>query len=226
MANLPNNFVYLKDIDPTIIQSVRYAGQHNFVGTIIDGYAKDEVILTVQAAEALKQAQKRMKELNYCIVVYDGYRPQRAVNHFIRWAESNDTSQKELYYPTITKAEAFELGYIAKKSSHSRGSTVDLSIIRDGQTIHEIKIKDTTLRDGSSIKSLDDCTVNMGSSFDLMHPASHHDSSLVDKKYLERRNFLRSIMEEHGFKAYHAEWWHYTLNNEIYPDEYFDFPVR
>lgn len=224
MEILPKDFVYLRIIDPTIVQSVRYASEFNFVGTPINWYHSAEIILTKQAAEGLKTVQEVLKAYNYCLVVYDGYRPQTAVDHFISWSQDDDISQKELYYPTIEKPDLFK-GYIAKKSGHTRGSTVDLTIIELGKSLHPIEEKDITLANGERIKFLDDGSVDMGSSFDILHPVSHHDTDLIPQECLDKRNFLRKIMEEHGFKAYSKEWWHYTLIDEPYPETYFDFPI-
>lgn len=218
MKYLPEDFVYLRLIDPTIIQSVRYASQFNFIGSPVDGYQTDEIILTRKAAEALKAVQVALKEYNYSLVVYDGYRPQVAVNHFISWSEQDDISQKDFYYPTIEKSDLFDLGYICKKSSHTRGSTVDLTLVELGKTIHQIEVKDIKLKQGEVLNFLDDGSINMGSSFDLMHPASHHDSDLISEEFLEKRNFLRKMMEDNGFKSYKMEWWHYTLIDEPYPE--------
>jgi D-alanyl-D-alanine dipeptidase len=223
---LPIDFIYLKDIDPTIIQSVRYGSPNNFVGEKIRSYNSSEIILTRDTAIALKEVQNHMKTAGYSLVVYDGYRSQTAVNHFIDWSQSFDESQKNLYYPTIDKKDVFSLGYVAKKSGHSRGSTVDLSIIKLGEKPHDIEISEKMLLDGSKIQFLDDGTIDMGSSFDLLHPASHHDSQLIQPEYLLMRNFLKKVMEDHGFRGYDKEWWHYTLENEPYPNTYFDFPIE
>jgi D-alanyl-D-alanine dipeptidase len=224
MENLPEDFVYLRAIDPTIVQSVRYASESNFMGAPVNGYQSSEIILTKQAAEALKAVQEALKAYNYCLVVYDGYRPQTAVDQFILWSQDDDISQKELYYPTIEKLDLFK-GYIAKKSGHTRGSTVDLTIIELGKSLHPIEEKDITLANGEGIKFLDDGSVDMGSSFDILHPVSHHDTDLIPQECLDKRNFLRKTMEENGFKAYSKEWWHYTLIDEPYPETYFDFPI-
>jgi D-alanyl-D-alanine dipeptidase len=224
MMNLPENFVYLRTIDPTIVQSVRYASEFNFIGNAVNGYHAAEIILTKQAAEALKSVQEALKEYNYSLVVYDGYRPQMAVDHFVSWSQDDDISQKELYYPTIEKPDLFK-GYIAKKSGHTRGSTVDLTIIELGRSLHPIEEKDITLTSGEKVKFLDDGTIDMGSSFDLLHPVSHHDTDLLQQEFLNKRNFLKKIMEDNGFKAYSKEWWHYTLADEPYPETYFDFPI-
>jgi D-alanyl-D-alanine dipeptidase len=218
------DFIYLKNIEPTIIESIRYSTKDNFVGQVINGYYQSQgVIVTRAAAEALKNVQETLKNFGYGLVVYDGYRPQIAVNHFIEWSHSQDQSQKELYYPTVDKSDLFSLGYIAEKSGHSRGSTVDVSIIKLCDTIHDIEVSEKILTDGSTIPFLDDGTVDMGSSFDLFHNVSHHDSHLIDQECIDRRNFLKKVMEDNGFLPYNEEWWHYTLANEPYPNTYFDF---
>lgn len=223
---LQENFIYLKSIDSSIVQRVRYATCDNFVGQKIDGYYSAEIILTRAAAQALQNVQRTVNKAGYNLVIYDGYRPQRAVNHFIDYLQTQDESQKSLYYPTIDKKDLLSLGYIAEKSAHSRGSTVDVSIISINKEIKTIEITERSLLNGSIIQFLDDNTVDMGSSFDLLHPASHHDSMLLDIQYIEMRNFLKKAMNDHGFEAYDKEWWHYSLKNEPYPDRYFDFIIQ
>lgn len=167
-----------------------------------------------------------MQTGGYSLVVYDGYRSQTAVNHFIEWAQTSDESQKHLYYPTIDKKAVFPPGYVSKKSGYSRGSTVDFSIIKLNEKLYDVEITERRLSDGSKIQFLDDGTIDMGSSFDLLHPASHYDSQLIQPEYLLMRNFLKKVMEDHGFRRYDKEWWHYTLEDEPYPDTYFDFPIE
>lgn len=224
-------FVYLHEIDPTILISLRYNTHENFVGSPVDGYKKSVVIMTKQAAQALSEVQKHLKKDGYSLVIYDAYRPQQAVNHFIRWSENTQDKLKEKhYYPRVAKNKVFELGYVAKRSGHSRGSTVDLTIIKDGEALHEIQEQERQLCDGCNIKFLDDGTVDMGSSFDLFDEASHTHNNLIEEKFQRRRNYLKNIMEQHGFKNYDCEWWHFTLKNEPFPadndDSYFDFPVE
>lgn len=224
-------FVYLHEVDPTIQISVRYATDENFVAKPVDGYKKSVIIMTKQAADALKKVQVDLKKDGYCLVVYDAYRPQEAVNNFMYWADDiNDQAKKVRYYPRIDKARVFELGYVAKRSGHSRGSTIDLTIIKDGELVHEIQEKNRTLRDGFTIKFLDDGTVDMGSSFDLFDEASHYDNSLIDDLYKQRRSYLKTAMDKQGFKNYEDEWWHFTLRNEPYPADkdssYYNFPVE
>lgn len=224
-------FVYLHEVDPTILVSLRYNSNENFVGNYVDGYKKSVVIMTQQAAEALKKVQEDVRKDGYSLVVYDAYRPQQAVNHFMRWSEDvADQSKKSQYYPRVNKADVFELGYVAKRSGHSRGSTVDLTLIRAGQELHDITEKDRTLLDGYPIKMLDDGTVDMGSSFDLFDTASHFENNLVEEQFKLLRIYLKNVMEKHGFKNYAEEWWHFTLRDEPFTrdrdESYFNFPIE
>jgi D-alanyl-D-alanine dipeptidase len=224
-------FVYLHEIDPSILVSLRYCTNENFVGKPVDGYKKSVVIITQQTALALKKVQEDLKKDGYCLVVYDAYRPQQAVNHFMRWSEDGkDTLKEQHYYPRVAKDKVFDEGYVAKRSGHSRGSTVDLTIIRDAHNVHAIIEQDRQLCDGCVIKFLDDGTVDMGSSFDLFDTTSHTHNNLIEEKFQSQRNYLKAKMEEHGFKNYTQEWWHYTLQNEPFPadkeNSYFDFEIE
>jgi D-alanyl-D-alanine dipeptidase len=224
-------FVYLHEVDPSILVSLRYLSSENFLGKPVDGYKKPVVILTKQAADALKQAQEKVKKDGYSLVVYDAYRPQKAVNHFVHWSkDSKDQTKKSQYYPRVDKSRVFELGYVAQHSGHSRGSTIDLTIIKDGANVSKIHEQERTLLDGYTIKVLDDNTVDMGSSFDLFDEASHFENNFISKNYKKLRTYLKNIMEQCGFKRYPNEWWHFTLKNEPYPADqdssYFDFDVE
>lgn len=225
-------FVDLHDIDPTIITCVRYATNENFVGKPVDGYKKPVLMLTKQAAQALKKVQKAVKKDGYSLVVYDAYRPQQAVDHFYRWSQDiKDQVKKDQYYPRIDKSRVLELGYVAtSRSGHTRGSTVDLTIIKDGQSPCEIKEKDRTLLDGYTVKFLDDGTIDMGSSFDIFDVASHYENNLIEDKYKTLRTYLKNVMEKFGFKNYPGEWWHFTLKNEPYSADkdssYFNFAIE
>jgi D-alanyl-D-alanine dipeptidase len=225
--SLPDGFVFITDVDPTIIESMRYATEQNFLGRVVPGYSADQrIACTKQAAEALKAAHELLKKQGYTLVIYDAYRPQRSVDAFVKWADDlNDAKAKPLYYPSIDKENLFKLQYIAKKSSHTRGSSFDLSIIKTGEQVKPVEVSTRKLADGTPIPFLDDNTIDMGSSFDLFHPASHHDSALVSDEQTKLRNMLRDIMKAQGFKEYKEEWWHYILANEPYPDTYFDFIV-
>ena len=231
-ALLPKGFVYLSDIDPTIRVSLRYNSNENFIGKPIDGYKKSVVIVTKQAALALKKVQAEVKQDGYSLVIYDAYRPQEAVNNFISWSkEILDQVKKTYYYPRIDKKNVFELGYVAAKSGHSRGSTIDLTLIKKENSLQEVRASKRTLLDGFTIMFLDDNTIDMGSSFDLLDSASHPENNiLIEEKYKKPRSYLKKIMEKHGFKQSSKEWWHFTLINEPYPADqdssYFNFPVE
>lgn len=224
-------FVYLHEVDPTILVSLRYNSNENFVGKPVDGYQKSVVILTKQSAEALKKVQEDVKRDGYSLVVYDAYRPQQAVNHFMRWSKDiGDQKRKSQYYPRINKADVFELGYVSKRSGHSRGSTIDLTIIETNTQLHKPQTQKRVLLDRYTITILDDGTVDMGSSFDLFDVASHYENNLIEEKFKKLRTYLKNIMEKHGFKNYSGEWWHFTLKNEPFPadrdDSYFNFPIE
>ena len=203
--SLPDGFVYVADVIPTAQLEIRYFSNDNFTGTVIDGYEAPKAILTTEAAQALKIAADKLYEQGYCIKIFDTYRPQRAVNHFIRWAQDpDDIKMKDNYYPELDKSVLFKLGYVAEKSGHSRGSTVDLTLV-------EI----------STGKELD-----MGSEFDFFGEISNHGTSLITPEQEKNRNILRDAMVNAGFDFYYGEWWHYKLKDEPYPDTYFDFPVK
>ncbi|WP_038287741.1 M15 family metallopeptidase [Acetivibrio straminisolvens] len=203
--SLPDGFVYVTDVISTAQLEIRYFSNDNFTGTMIDGYEAPKAILTKEAAYALKIAADKLYEQGYYIKIFDAYRPQRAVNHFVRWAQDlYDTKMKEKYYPELDKSVLFKLGYIAEKSGHSRGSTVDLTLVHI-----------------STGEELD-----MGSGFDFFGEISNHGTPLITPEQERNRNILRDAMVDAGFEAYTKEWWHYKLKGEPYPDTYFDFPVN
>ena len=196
-AALPADFVYLKDIDSTIINSLRYPTKINLTGHVVNGYKSGaNVIITKQAAEALKCAQAKFNKDNYSIVVYDAYRPQDGVDDFKQWAKDKDEAKmKSWFYPNFDKAKAFDLGYIALKSGHTRGSTIDMTIIEKDKHITPIKpmkrkLTNKVTKKEEMITYLDDGTVDMGSSFDLIDEASHSISDWIDKRYLEKRGYF------------------------------------
>ncbi|MCG8909292.1 M15 family metallopeptidase [Pseudomonas sp. DP-17] len=200
-----DGFVYLDQVLKSARYDVRYAGADNFVGQPIDGYQKARIILTREAAVALAAVEKDVALSGLALKFFDGYRPQRAVDDFRRWAaDPQDIRQKARYYPQLDKPALFRDGYIAKHSGHSRGSTVDLTLV-----------------DANSGKEVD-----MGSPFDFFGPISHHGTALVSVQQTRNRETLRQAMLRHGFEPYGAEWWHYTLKAEPYPKTYFDFPVQ
>jgi D-alanyl-D-alanine dipeptidase len=184
---------------------LRYYGSHNFLGRPVDGYDAVRVYITKEAATAMMAIQKELNSKGLGIKVFDAYRPQKAVNNFKEWAlDIADTLAKQEFYPNVDKRDLFKLGYIAEKSGHSRGSTIDLTLIK-----------------------LDDKTeLDMGTGFDFFGEPSHHDYKNLTEEQMNNRKVLRNIMEKHGFKAIEEEWWHYTLKNEPFKDQYFDFDVK
>lgn len=220
----PVDFVALSEITPTIIQSPRYAQAENFLGQPVPGYeGSSGLVCTKKAALALKEVNDSVHQKGYSLVVYDAYRPQRAVDAFFAWSKTEEeVVSKAHYYPTISKRNLFSLGYLAEKSSHSRGSTFDLTLLSIHQPLKPISLSSRLLSNGENIPFLDDNTVDMGASFDLFHPVSHHDSPLITPEQTRMRTLLRDEMRAHGFAEIKEEWWHYTLINEPYPDTYFD----
>uniref|UniRef100_A0A914CLL8 D-Ala-D-Ala dipeptidase n=1 Tax=Acrobeloides nanus TaxID=290746 RepID=A0A914CLL8_9BILA len=225
--SIPEEFVYLNEINPNIISNLRYFSNENFIGHPIVGYERNVAILTKQAAEALSKAQQEFEQNDYTLVIYDAYRPRRSVEYFLEWNKNlSDQRKKKEYYPFIEKAEVFDLGYVAKKSGHTRGSTVDLTIAKIGNKIEDRKWVSRKLEDGREILFLDDGTLDMGSSFDLFDQASHQDSPIIASPYTEHRNYLRNVMMKHGFRPNPREWWHYSFIDEPFPDTYFEFHVK
>jgi len=191
-------FVNVNRLLPSVHFDIRYATQENFLGTPVDGYDAPLCYLTKESAYALKEVQNTLEKEGLRLQVFDCYRPQRAVDHFVRWAEDiADTKMKNAYYPGVDKKELFAKGYIAARSGHSRGSTIDLTV-----------------------EGLD-----MGSPFDFFDPRSHTASEAVTKEQHGNRMMLKKVMEENGFRNYAEEWWHYTLKDEPFSTNYFDFTV-
>lgn len=200
-----DRFVDVKEFIPSVQLEIRYYTTRNFVGSRIDGYDAPKCFLTREAANALKNVQEEVARNGQSLKIFDCYRPQRAVDHFVRWAKDlSDLKMKSKYYPSIDKKNLFKDVYIAAKSGHSRGSTVDLTII-----------------DLNSHQELD-----MGTDFDFFDPLSHTFNSQISESQLDNRISLKSVMERNGFKNLKEEWWHFTLKNEPYPDKYFDFKVK
>jgi len=202
---IPRGFVILSNIDDTIQSELRYLGTNNFIGTPIDGYYKNCVIVTKETAFALKKVQQILLKKGLSLKIFDAYRPQQSVDHFVRWGKVlNDTLMKKKYYPDVPKSKLFEQGYIALKSGHSRGSTVDLTIVQR-----------------ASGKELD-----MGSIYDFFGEESHPSFKKINTHQQKNRLYLREIMLKNGFKPYEKEWWHFTLKKEPFPKTYFNFPVK
>ena len=219
-----SQFVTLTDAVPDAILEIRYFSTYNFVGTRIDGYLEPTALLTRQAADSLRAVSDELREMGYRLKIYDAYRPQRAVDHFWRWAENiPDTLMRRYFYPDLDKSVLFEREYICAKSGHTKGSTVDL-----------------TLFDMQKEKEVD-----MGGTFDWFGPESHPDfcgdpetgeytgqntaspaGRSISREQFCNRMILREAMMRHGFKPFPTEWWHFTLSDEPFPDTYFDFPVQ
>lgn len=206
--SLPKGFVYVDTVIPDFVIELRYATDHNFVGQRVDGYLKPRCIMTKEAAEALWHVQAELKSFGLGLKIFDAYRPQRAVDHFVRWAEDvSDTRTKAEFYPDIDKNTLFRDGYIAARSSHSRGSTVDLTLI---------SLEPKTLGQA----------VDMGTPFDFFGPRAWPFYAGIDPNQRANRMLLHILMLKHGFKHYPEEWWHFTLRDEPFPKTYFDFPVQ
>jgi zinc D-Ala-D-Ala dipeptidase len=225
---VPAGFVWLKDIDPTIEQEMRYYGDHNFMGRTMAGYEAPECILTRQAAEALAAIQAELAQSRLSLKVYDCYRPQRAVDGFVAWSKDvPDQTMKAEFYPRIDKARVFELGYVAAKSGHTRGSTVDLTIVPMDHAIDRPFIPGEPLVDCAlpANERFPDTTIDFGTGYDCMDEKSHHDRTDIPAVAQANRAMFKDIMERHGFVPVAEEWWHYSLKAEPFPDTYFDFPV-
>lgn len=202
---LPEGFVCADQVIPDLDVELRYFTRNNFVGDTIDGYKSNKLILTEAAAHQLKLVQDELQEQNLCLKVYDGYRPQRAVNHFIRWAKDlNDTINKSQFYPNVPKRNLFKEEYIATRSGHSRGSTVDLTIVN-----------------GETGEPLD-----MGSPYDFFGEQSWVVYDGISEAQKKNRQLLQAVMLKHNFRNYSKEWWHFTLRWEPFPKTYFDFEVE
>ncbi|WP_452222405.1 M15 family metallopeptidase [Lacinutrix salivirga] len=204
-GQLPEGFVYVNKLIPDIKVELRYCQGNNFVGERIDGYNDEVVILTKEAAVALKNVQEALKPKGLGLMVYDAYRPQRAVNHFVRWAKQvNDTVMKQQFYPAVNKRNLFKQGYIASKSRHSSGSTIDLTIV--------------DLKTGTPL--------DMGTPYDFFGQQSWVAYSEINKEQQANRQLLQDVMLSNGFRNYPKEWWHFTLRGEPYRNKYFDFLVE
>lgn len=202
-AARPPAFVDAAAVIPGLVVDMRYFGADNFVGTQVDGYEAPVCLLTHQAATALAAVQRDLRPRGYGLKVFDCYRPARAVRHFVRWARDPDTSTKAEYYPHVAKGNLFREGYIASRSGHSRGSTVDLTLV----------------------KLPGDQELDMGTPFDFLSPQSGQTGK-VSAEARANRKILADAMRARGFIPYDKEWWHFTLRNEPFPNSYFDFPVR
>ncbi|MEU6139014.1 D-Ala-D-Ala dipeptidase VanX [Streptomyces sp. NPDC047081] len=199
-----DDFVFLDEFVPGVRWDAKYATWDNFTGKPVDGYLANRIVGTRALCAALRNAREEAASRGFGLLIWDGYRPQGAVDRFLRWSrEPEDGRTKARHYPNIDRAEMFESGYVAARSGHSRGSTVDL-------TIYHLETGELA---------------PMGGGHDLMDPISHHGAKGIARNEAANRRYLRSVMESCGFSSYDREWWHYTLKDEPYPDTYFDFPV-
>ena len=206
-AEAPAGFVEIRDVVPGVAVELRYHSDDNFVGEVIDGYQGNRCYLTAEAAQALAQVQQELAPFGLGLKVFDAYRPQRAVDHFVAWAEDlDDTRMKASYYPDVEKKNLFRDGYIAAKSGHSRGSTVDLTIV--------------------SMNSGAPTELDMGTPWDFFGPESWPASLSVTPQQRANRLLLQALMVKHGFRPLAEEWWHFTLEEEPFPETYFDFVVE
>ncbi|MER8067976.1 M15 family metallopeptidase [Streptomyces sp. NPDC094034] len=224
----PREFVALRTVAPTIIQEMRYLTPHNFVGEPVDGYRQPVCLVTRPTAEALRAAQAKLLRQGYSLKVYDCYRPQRAVDHFVRWAEDlQDERMKPEFYPRVDKSRLFADGYIAEKSGHSRGSTVDLTLVKLPAlpTRPYLPGEKLTPCYGPKAARFPDNSVDMGTGFDCFDTLAHTDDPRVQGEQRANRRLLKSTLAGVGFTNLPEEWWHFTHKPEIFPDSYFDFPV-
>ena len=203
---MPDGFVYLDEVIPSIKQDIRYFGVNNFLGRPVNGYHANRAILTKSAASALKAVQEELSKFGLGLLVFDSYRPQQAVDDFVAWSKDDkDTKSKSANYPQVSKNTLISEGFIAEYSGHSRGSTIDLTIVSEN----------------TPFKQLD-----MGTPFDFFGPESWPNYAGITSQQRANRLLLQNIMIKHDFKPYPQEWWHFTLNNEPFPETYFNFPVR
>ena len=202
-SDLPDGFVYINDVDNSINIDLRYSTENNFTGKVINGYRSNRAILSNDAAKALVHVQNDLIKMNLSLKIFDAYRPQMSVNYFINWSKDlSDTINKSIYYPTIKKSQLFPLGYIAERSGHSRGSTVDLTIV-DNRTFREL---------------------DMGTPYDFFGPESATNFINITDEQRSNRILLLETMTRNGFENYSKEWWHYTLKEEPF-DDYFNFVI-
>ncbi|MBV5260001.1 M15 family metallopeptidase [Synechococcus moorigangaii CMS01] len=210
--------VDITDIIPDVVLDIRYYRDYNFVGRAIDGYQSPKCLLTPAAAQALAAVQTELVQQHYSLKIYDCYRPQQAVDLFVLWAEDlEDRAMQTAFYPQVDKATLFEAGYIAAKSGHSRGSTVDLTLVPLQSEPTPPCERSTPCQENS---------LDMGTPFDYFDPLSHTINEQISPEQQYNRLRLKGVMEKHGFRNLPEEWWHYTFDDEPYSDTYFNFPVQ
>jgi D-alanyl-D-alanine dipeptidase len=227
-ASLPPDFVYLKNVEPSIFQDIRYSAYHNFLGRPIKGYEANECILTKAAATALAEVQQELLQSDLSLKVYDCYRPQMAVDDFVNWSkEPADQLMKKEFYPHVDKKDVFRLGYAAEKSGHSRGSTLDLTIVALPAGQEPNYHRGDKLGDcyAPYHKRFKDNGIDMGTGFDCFDIKARSDDQTIGTIPIHNRLLLKDLMVKYGFQPYTYEWWHFTLREEPYPKTYFNFPI-
>lgn len=224
---LPKGFVYLNDIAPEIMQDMRYATINNFIGTPIPGYTDRTCIISLAAAKQLQKAQQDIKKQGYRLKVYDCYRPQKAVDYFYSWSQIHQLdTNKPKFYPREKKDTLFDKGYIAHSSGHTRGSTVDLTLVKIKKSSQKTITKPLVRCFDTSPHYLDDNSIDMGTRFDCLDPSANIDYPHLSHRQKNNRKLLHNLMIRYGFTPYVHEWWHFTLANEPFPTTYFNFPVK
>lgn len=224
----PPEFVSLSEVDQSILMDIRYTTPHTFTGDPVDGYLAPMCILTRPAAEALQRAQSEFVEQGYSLKIYDCYRPQRAVNDFVAWAKDlADQRMKAEFYPRVDKTQLFADGYIAEQSGHSRGSTVDLTLVALPAMPEPVYVPGQPLVDcaAPATERFPDPTIDMGTGYDCFDTLSHTFDPRIQGDQLKNRLLLKDGLEKQGFEYYPNEWWHFTYKPESFPETYFDFPV-
>ncbi|MBK7632786.1 MAG: M15 family metallopeptidase [Ignavibacteriales bacterium] len=226
--NIPDGFVEIREVIPDIILDLRYLTNHNFLGVPVDGYISEKCYITQTAADSISRVQAELKKFNLSLKIYDAYRPQKAVDHFVRWAKDlSDTLTKKEFYPTVNKSNLFIDGYIAEKSGHSRGSTIDLTIVPipiSEQPEYDVNEQCECYK--SVEERFKDNSIDMGTGFDCFNQLSHSENPDIDPQQRANRLLLRSLMDKYGFNNLAEEWWHFTLRNEPFPKTYFDFEIK
>lgn len=227
-SSIPDGFVEIREVIPDVILDIRYTANHNFLGVPVNGYNAVKCYMTREAAEALLKVQEELRKFSLSLKIYDAYRPQRAVDHFVRWAKDlDDTLTKKEFYPTLDKSRLFIDGFIAEKSGHSRGSTVDLTIVPIPLPYQpEFDIDDQCECYEPMDKRFNDNSIDMGTGFDCFNELSHTENPELNPQQRANRLLLKSLMDKYGFRNLAEEWWHFTLRNEPFPDTYFDFVIE
>lgn len=226
--DIPEGFIEIREVIPDIILDLRYLTNHNFLGVPVDGYEAEKCYITKVAADSLAKVQDELRKFNLSLKIYDAYRPQQAVDHFVRWAKDlSDTLTKKEFYPTIDKSRLFVDGFIAEKSGHSRGSTVDLTIVPLPSPIQpDFKIENQCECYKSIYERYKDNSIDMGTGFDCFDSLSHTESKELTPQQRANRLLLKSLMDKYGFKNLAEEWWHFTLRIEPFPKTYFNFVIE